>query len=246
MSAANFAVVYWIRGKGFADMAAHSMESVRKAAPGLARFVAYTDDALVDWELPGAEIRQLPPGRPAMVANLDAQCDYLLRADRDAPPFTLFLDVDTIMLRPFPFETGVDLFVTWRDHVGVVNGKPVEGIASLMPYNYGVVGCKNGPRATEAFLWMRARILQMSAKEQNWYGNQLALADLCAAPNRGDGFKIRTISWALSDFTGSSLIIKTLPCDVWNYTPEDDEDASDRGILHFKGNRKHMMQRYVA
>ena len=243
----NTDFVYWVRGREYAAMAAKSMASVREIYRGGATFFVYTDDQERDWDLPGCTIVTMPGERPAMVANLDAQCSFLMdRPGHHAPQF-LFLDVDTIMLKPFPWEDGVDLYVTWRDHVAVKNGEKIPGIASLMPYNYGVVGGKIGPRTVEAFLWLRARILQMAPKEQEWYGNQLALADLCAAPNRGDGLKIRSISWSMSDFTGTSLIIRTLPCEVWNYTPESDgEDVSDKGILHLKGPRKHLMESYAA
>lgn len=241
----NTAVVYWVRGRKYADMAAKSIASVRASNPGCSFFV-YTDDENVDWNIDGCSIIGMPSGRPAMVSNLDAQCAFLLENPAAASNF-LFLDVDTIVKKPFPWENGVDLYVTWRDHVGVKNGEKVQGIASLMPYNYGVVGGIINARTAEAFLWLRARILQMAPGQQEWYGNQLALADLCAAPNRGDGLKIRHISWSMSDFNGTPLVIKTLPCEVWNYTPEtDDEDVSTKGILHLKGPRKHLMESYAA
>ena len=239
--------VYWVRGREYAAMAEKSIASVRSVYGDGANFFIYTDDEHIDWGSANALIIRMPYGRPAMVANLDAQCSYLTDPPRGASGRFMFLDVDTITRMLFPWEDGVDLYVTWRDHVGVKDGEKVAGFASLMPYNYGVVAGKRNARTIEAFLWIRARILQMAPTQQQWYGNQLALADLCAAPNRGDGLKIRNISWSMSDFNGTPLIIKTLPCEVWNYTPEsDDEDVSSKGILHLKGKRKHLMESYAA
>lgn len=242
----NCSIVYWIRGAEFADMARLSMASVRKVMPE-ARFVAYTDDAPGQWDLDGCSVVYQRPGRPAMVANLDAQVDFMLE-HRGEGSHVLFLDVDTIMLKPFPWDPPVDLYVTWRDHIAVKNGEKVAGIAGLMPYNYGVVGARIASPAVEAFMWLRARILQMAQKQQEWYGNQLALADLCAAPARdASATRIRTIAWSMADLDGTPLIIRSLPCEMWNYTPEsDDEDVSAKGILHMKGARKHLMGAYAA
>src|SRR5690348_2048707 len=101
-----------------------------------------------------------------MVANLDAQLSVLARADAGEP--VLFLDVDVLVRKAIPL--GPDLTVTWRD------AAKEGGVAGLMPYNYGVVGVRASVRTYEAFLWMRAQVLQMSAQNQGWYGNQMALA----------------------------------------------------------------------
>lgn len=219
-------VAYWVRGEEYQKLAELSIESVRRVYPN-ARIEIVTDDGT----------------RPAMVANLDAQLSVIARAAHDEP--ILFLDVDTLLRRVFPFNA--DLTVTWRDHVKHANGEQSEGIAALMPYNYGVVGVKASERIYEAFLWMRARVLEMGPRQQAWYGNQLALAALVGArPNEGHARKSVHIRWAMNDPGATVISIEQLPCEVWNYTPQaEGEDVSEKAIVHLKGNRKDLMAHYA-
>lgn len=235
---------YWIRGAEFAQLAKLSIASVRKISRFLVErnVIVYTDEANPQWlsDLApygsGIEVRQLRPGRPAMVANLDAQVDALLKAQ--AGERVLFLDADTLMRKPFPWQDGIDVYATWREHV---NGD--REMARFQPFNYGVLGVVAGPATIEAFIWLRARILQMAAKNQDWYGNQLALADLLGAP-RNEPW-IARIRWAVMD-EGTKLRVQPLPCEEWNFSPDSaDQDVSDKGILHMKGNRKDLMQHYA-
>ena len=173
--------------------------------------------------------------RPAMVANLDAQIDCLLSTPMGER--VLFLDADTIMLQPFPW-TDADLHVTWRSEV---NGD--TEMARQQPYNYGVLGANVTPATIEAFIWLRARILRMTAERQKWYGNQLALESLLGQPGarKGDA----RVRWTLDD-EGTPLSVQELPCDVWNYSPDAaDEDVTKKGILHFKGGRKDLIEVYT-
>lgn len=232
------AYVYWIRGEKFAELARLSIASVRKVDPKADVYV-WTDDYRGTPRFDGVAWHVLEPGRPAMVANLDAQLaalNYLTRGTQ-----VLFLDADTILRRPFPFRLDADLYVTWRPDV---NGD-VE-MAKFQPYNYGVLGTHVRPVTIEAFLWLRARILQMTPKNQGWYGNQLALADLVGGPPaEGEASKECRIHWAMND-RGTPLKVKQLPCSVWNYSPNElGEDVSERAILHLKGDRKDLMQHYA-
>lgn len=219
-------IAYWVRGAEYEAMARLSSESVKRVYP-------HAD----------IQIRGDDGKRPAMVANLDAQLATLLEAKRNET--VLFLDVDTIIRKPFPFASQ-DLYVTWRDHVGYSNGEKVSGVADLMPYNYGVLGAIASELTYEAFLWMRAQILNMSKQHQSWYGNQLALAALVGSrPDGGQPEKSTRIQWSLSD-SGAELMVRQLRCDIWNYTPEaEGEDVRDKGIIHCKGNRKDLMQHYA-
>lgn len=219
-------IAYWVRGAEYQAMAELSAESARKMHPN-AEIRILTDDG----------------SRPAMVANLDAQLSVIWKAKSGTP--ILFLDVDTIMRKPFPFGEA-DLYVTWRDHVGYSNGEKVSGVAELMPYNYGVLGVRAFERTYEAFLWMRAQILKMSVQHQNWYGNQLALAALVGSrPQAGIADTTARIRWSLSD-VGEPLSVRQLPCEIWNYTPErEGEDIREKGIIHLKGNRKDLMAHYA-
>jgi len=231
---------YWIRGAEFSDLAEMSIFSILKVDSSAKIHVVTDDEERTPFPHSTDVYHILPPGRPAMVANLDAQLlvlNYLMRGDR-----VLFLDADTLMVKPFEWSLYPKLFVTWRSHI---NGEREPAI--LQPYNYGVVGAHVCPEVIEAFYWMRARILQMSSRNQAWYGNQLALAELVgAAPSEGSADKEVRISWALGD-EGTPLMVRQLPCDIWNYSPDGpDEDISSRAILHLKGNRKDLMQHYAA
>lgn len=235
---------YWIRGAEFAELAKLSIASVKKIEPFLIdrRIVVYTDDESPAWisdlapQGSGIEVYRLAPGRPAMVANLDAQIAALMDSQRDRR--VLFLDADTLLRKHFPWERGIDLYTTWRDHV---NGD--REMAKFQPYNYGVVGAVANAATIEAFIWLRARVLQMSAENQDWYGNQLALASLLGQP-RPEPWTAH-IRWTLAD-EGSPLRVMSLPCETWNYSPNaPDEDVSGKGILHMKGNRKDLMQHFA-
>lgn len=232
---------YWIRGAEFAELAALSIASVKKVSPYIAqrRIVICTDEENPAWlesvapHGSGIEVQQLPAGRPAMVANLDAQVSVICQTSKGER--VLFLDADTIMLQPFPW-TDADLHVTWRADV---NGD--AEMARQQPYNYGVLGANVTPAAIEAFIWLRARILRMQPERQQWYGNQLALEQLLGQPNRGIQRRVR---WTLED-QGMPLSVCELPCDVWNFSPDRaEQDVTGKGILHMKGGRKDLMARY--
>lgn len=235
---------YWIRGAEFAELAKLSIASVKKVERFIVdrRIVVYTDEPSPAWAADlaphgsGIEVCRLETGRPAMVANIDAQLAALMEAKRGER--VLFLDADTLIRKTFPWEPGIDLYTTWRDHV---NGD--REMARHQPYNYGVVGAVANAATIEAFIWLRARVLQMSSENQDWYGNQLALSSLLGQP-RSEPWTAR-IRWTLAD-EGSQLRVMPLPCETWNYSPNaPDEDVSGKGILHMKGGRKDLMQHFA-
>lgn len=241
---------YWCRGRAFAELAAKSIESIKRFDRFLVdrRFLIVTDDAP---EVVGDTIQvpwreAFPKGvefiltgrtdRPAMVANLDAQ----IAALHDTPmgERVLFLDADTLVNQYFPW-TDADIHATWRPDV---NGD-VE-MARQQPWNYGVLGVNVTPAVIEAFIWMRQRILKMSKRSQDWYGNQLALADLLGAA-RPDSYET-AVRWTYSD-QGTPLSVMPLPCSVWNYSPNGPgENIEGKGIIHCKGNRKDLIEHYSA
>lgn len=232
------AYVYWLRGQQFVDLARLSIASVRKVDP-TAKVYVWTDEPETTHRIKDVVWQTLAPGRPAMVANLDAQIaalNYLERGER-----ALFLDADVLMRRKFPWSLVPDLYVTWRDHV---NHDPEP--AKLQPYNYGVLGCHVRPQTLEAFYWLRARILAMNVRNQGWYGNQLALAELVGkAPIQGQSDKDVHIRWSPND-RGTLLTVRQLPCETFNYSPNSaDEDVSEKAILHMKGDRKDLMQHFA-
>lgn len=234
---------FWIRGREFAELAAKSIESIKRFDRFLVdrRILVITDEEAEDGEPPewtdvfskDVQFMSMTPGRPAMVANLDAQIRCLL--DTPMGERVLFLDADTLMLKAFPWSDA-DIHATWRSEV---NGD--REMARQQPWNYGVLGVNVTPAVIEAFFWLRARIMRMTPERQRWYGNQLALADLLGQPNGGNERRIR---WTLED-EGTPLSVCELTCDVWNYSPNSpDEDITGKGILHMKGGRKDLMAHF--
>lgn len=237
-------VVYWVRGVAHADLLELSIASVRRAYGSGVHVCVYTEegDPARDRNLP-AWRGVLPSGRPPMIANLDAQ----LAAAGPAPDGTpiLFLDADTLVREPYELPAEYDLGPTWRDHVARQEETAIAGIAKVMPYNYGVLYGRAGPRLHEALLWLRARIWRMAEAHRQWYGNQFALAELAGHPSLGDAAV--PICWSLEDEGMTLLRVRRLPCDTHNYTPERaDEAVEGKVVLHFKGGRKDMMERYAT
>jgi hypothetical protein len=129
----------------------------------------------------------------------------------------LSLDVDVIVqrdLRPV-FHKPFDVALTKRKGP-ILDGDGVD-IAKLMPYNAGVMF------STRNAFWTRVLeiIKDLPEEAQNWWGDQLAVK--AAAP------EFNTLD---------------LPCSIYNYTPAtEDEDVSDKAVVHYKGNRKDWMLR---
>lgn len=235
---------WWVRGAAFAELAVKSIASIKRFDRFLVdrQFVVITDDCATYEHAAGLFDKQVSliqdyhSGRPAMVANLDAQITCLMNTPMGER--VLFLDADTLMLRPFEW-TDADIHATYRHEV---NGD-IE-MARQQPWNYGVLGVNITPAVIEAFIWLRQRVLKMSKQNQQWYGNQLALMDLLGAA-REQRFDT-AVRWALGD-AGTPLSVQPLPCDVWNYSPNNsDEDISGKGILHMKGNRKDLIEHYAG
>ena len=238
MSRRPLDVVYWIRGAEHAELAALSAASVRKVYPDAVIHV-YTDDPHGTPHVDGTVRHVRERLHEPMVANIDAQLEHITGCEPGQR--VLFLDTDTLLQAPFEF--GGDMAVTWRDHESVVDGQKVIGVAASMPYNYGVIGVVASPRISEAFFWLKFRVLSMSQAYRNWYGNQLALADLVGGVQ--EGTKPVRIRWSDAD-AGTEIRVRMLPCETHNYTPEGEgEDVTDKVVLHLKGKRKHLMAHYA-
>jgi hypothetical protein len=233
---------YFVRGERHAALANLSIASVR-AVDTLASIVVTTDEKIGTrtWQVDAA-VCHISPGLPIMLANLEAQINALFFADPAEP--IVFLDTDTlVMQKPLVHS---DLTITWRDYVDLKDGEKIEGVAALMPYNYGVIMARFGMNTVEAFIWLRERIRKMHIGHQQWYGNQLALAELAGPrPQEGTAHERRRIPWALTT-PGNEISITKLPGEIWNYTPRaPDEDVSGKGILHFKGGSRPLMEVYA-
>jgi hypothetical protein len=238
------ATYFWfVRGAEHAAMCRQSIASVRKVDTWARCFVV-TDEPQHDWDV-GVGVYKIEPGRPIMLANLEAQVVALGVAIPNEP--VVFLDTDVLLVRPLPMSRA-DLLVTWRDHVGVIDDEKIEGVAAQMPYNYGVMVAEPNARVLEAFIWMRERVRKMHSGYKQWYGNQLALAELCG-PKPADGepaITHRSIPWSVSSVPGYGISVARVPCDIYNYTPQAaDEDISSKVALHFKGKRRELMPHYA-
>jgi hypothetical protein len=233
---------WFVRGAKHAAMCRTSMASVRRTEPD-AQLIVVTDEAIRDWEV-DAELRVIPPGMPIMLANLEAQCAVLSQSKE---PVT-FLDTDTLLLESLDTPRGVDLTITWRDHVRQgEDGEKVEGIASAMPYNYGVIQANPTYGAIEAFIWIRERIRRMHPGHQQWYGNQLALFELAGPrPESGSRIDERRIPWMLTKL-GNPIRIQKLPGARWNHTPAKVGERlfGTISVLHFKGHSRALMESYA-
>jgi hypothetical protein len=184
------------------------------------------------------------PGRPIMVANIEAQLTAMIEGEDD--DYT-FLDTDILLLKPIP-SVG-SLTVTWRDHVAVGDeGEKIEGIAAAMPYNYGVIRVKRCKATIEAFIWLRERVRLMHPQQQKWYGNQLAMAELAGPRPKilGTQIDMRRIPWQLAS-PSTALSVGKIPCELYNYTPAvaDSKLTEVVHALHFKGKSRHLMEGYA-
>jgi len=231
---------YFIRGAKHAAMARTSIESVQKA-DALANVMVITDENDRNWRLEVAT-GCIAPGQPIMLANIEAQLGALFaipRGDR-----IIFLDTDTLLLEGF--ATQGDMSVTWRDHVKVVGEDKVEGIAGTMPYNYGVLVARSCQATIEAFIWLRERVRRMCPPHQQWYGNQLALAELAGSrPESGTRIDRRLIPWSLTAY-GNPVEIEKLPCEQYNWTPPRvGEKLAGKYVAHFKGHSRALMESYA-
>jgi hypothetical protein len=235
---------YFVRGARHAALCCTSIESVRKA-DSRANFIVATDEPRRSWTIPGAAIHDFEPGMPIMLANLEAQCSILAANPHSS---ITFLDTDILMLEQLPATPGADITITWRDHALVgEDGEKVEAVAGAMPYNYGVLRAVANYASLEAFIWLRERIRRMSSQHQQWYGNQLALAQLAGPrPDHGMNLDTRYIPWMLTK-PGNPVRIAKLPGERWNWTPNQVGQRLHglHSILHFKGRSRPLMESYA-
>lgn len=236
---------YFVRGAKHAAMCRTSIESVKRFESD-ARFIVMTDEDARDWSIPDASVHVFDSGMPIMLANLEAQCQALSQVAYGES--ITFLDTDILMLEALPVIPGAHLTITWRDHV-LKNDEDekIEGIASTMPYNYGVMRAVSCYRTSEVFIWMRERIRKMHQGHQKWYGNQLALHEL-AGPRPTDGMRVdsRRIPWTLTEL-GNVILIAKIPCERWNWTPSKVGERLHgvHSVCHFKGKARGLMESYA-
>jgi hypothetical protein len=242
----NLHFAWWFRGAAYRGLLRASIASVRCYAP-LSRLIVVGDDPGDS----GVRHIEIEDGWPPMAENIEAirRALYVIGAGDGL----LMLDADTLLNGPVAelvhelLES--DVIATWRDHVGSgADGQQIEGVAAMMPYNFGVFGIRRCLVADELLLWMRERVMRMMKPRRDWYGNQLCLTELFGriVPSGGGAERRQVrIPWGPGR-PGGVLRASLLPCERWNYTPQRaDEDLSDRMILHFKGARRSLMGDYA-
>ena len=128
------------------------------------------------------------------------------------------------------FREDFDVALTWRKSVH-------------MPINGGLMVLNNRrPDVVRKFFdGFVAIYREKYIGDASWYGDQLALRDVCGVTYR----EMRDRK--LIEVNGCKILF--LPCDHYNFTPEDSYTAvmnpiSNAVVLHFKGYRKRFMEDY--
>lgn len=131
----------------------------------------------------------------------------------------IFLDTDVVVHKDLApvFDEEFDVGLTIR--LEPIMGPNGADVTKAMPYNTGVMFSKQ----TGKPFWAEAHqyCLSLPKEAREWWGDQLSVK-------------------AVADTT--SLKVKTFPCDLYNYTPESqNEDLSNKFVVHYKGERKQWM-----
>ncbi len=163
-----------------------------------------------------------------MLSRSLAQLQYLESYDFTQP--VVLLDSDILLnasISPL-LQEDFDVGLTWREN-------------KSMPINGGFLILNNRrPDITRAFFRQFVNIYRdRYIEKSNWYGDQLALRD-CV----GLSYQEMAISRIV---TVDGCRILLLPCDTYNFSPKNSYNAikqrfSDKIVIHFKGQRKRLME----
>jgi hypothetical protein len=181
--------------------------SARQFGYDLIQMTDEATDAVDRW----CEVRRIPwDGKRLMT--------YRMRHLAGLQTPAMVVDTDIIFRKPVHdvWARDFDVALTKRETVLDSTG---FNVASVMPYNTGVMFCREP--AFWAMAWKRCA--ELPEQQQDWYGDQLSVA--YAAPY------FDTLE---------------LPCDEWNCTPNGPEHEPDARIWHFKGKRKDWMLNHAA
>lgn len=165
-----------------------------------------------------------------MLSRAFAQQKMLRDNDFDLP--IVLADSDILIngnLGPV-FEEEFDVALTWRPSIN-------------MPINGGFLILNNrNPEAVRSFFDHFIAVYRSKYQDSaSWYGDQLALRDICGVTYRE--MRDRKIM----NIGGRKILF--LPCETYNHTPADNFSSvlnpiSEPLVLHFKGRRKRLMQAY--
>lgn len=165
-----------------------------------------------------------------MLARASAQLAHV-----DASPFgrpIVLLDSDILLNGSLQrvFDDDFDVGLTWR-------------ASRTMPINGGLVVLNHRrPEVSRAFF--RRFVTHYVDRyggdgNASWYGDQLALRDLVGLTHQE--MKQQDV------VTQDGCRIRLLPCDVYNFSPDNrlaaiQDGLPDKLVLHFKGQRKRLME----
>lgn len=176
---------------------------------------------------PGHLVRNSMDARKLMLERTQSQLKYIVSNDFKRP--IVVLDSDILINRSLlPVITDdFDVALTWR-------------ASKRMPINGGFLILNNArPTVTKNFFERYASIYQSKYLDKaDWFGDQLALSDCVGLRFPDYASKI------IVDSDGCRILL--LPCDTYNFSPENQfseivTPLLDKFVLHFKGERKRLM-----
>jgi hypothetical protein len=170
-----------------------------------------------------------------MLGRLISQLDYIRKEDWCSD--LLFLDSDILV------NANLDVIFNHDFNVGLT-----YRIDHEMPINGGVIfiSKRNKPLAIEFF----DRVLQIYQEKymtyNKWWGDQYSLLEAVRLENLTSNI---SESSSLRFITINGVEILLLPCEVYNFSPENTffsiaKELKSKGVIHFKGHRKRLIDIY--
>lgn len=175
-------------------------------------------------------VREQVDGRMLMLERANAQMRYVESSAFESP--MVILDSDILVNAPLQpiFDNDFDVAVTWR-------------ASAEQPINGGFLILNNRrPEVSRQFFRRFISIYREKyADRAAWYGDQLALRD-CVGLERTQMARRKMV-----EVDGCRILL--LPCDSHNFSPENryaeiSADRPEKVVLHFKGERKRLMEAY--
>jgi len=215
-------VLYYMVGGHIAPLANLMTRSVSQVSGGHVNIVQLSDSGTRSVPLADAVWRMEIQRDELIFCKHQLYAAYIRDAVRDI----VILDTDIIVQSSL-----ADVFGDWD--IGLTLRHETDSLRKIMPFNEGVIFC----RATEGARRFWGALLhvyeQLPTCLRRWSGGQISLGILLRKyleEQEGDLLEVRGIR------------IKLLPKDIYNYAPErEDEDLSDRVIVHYHGPRKAWM-----
>jgi len=175
-------------------------------------------------------VRSHLDGKRLMLERARAQLRYVKESRFDGP--LVILDSDVLINGSLAhlFEQDFDVAVTWRNHPA---GQPING--GLL-----ILNCRRPDVSRHFFEKYVAKYERDYADEHaSWFGDQMALRD-CVGLSAEELARQDVV-----EIDGCRILL--LPCDVYNFSPENrmeeiNNELSGKLVLHFKGERKRLME----